>query len=86
METQYQRSIRYQKIAGTYSRNLEIKEYYGGSDWTLRQIGEMFGLSRQRIYQIANNPFDTKPVESSQVTLSQKISQVIKKVMSWFRR
>ena len=56
MTTSYDRSVEKQKFAGTYNRNLHIKELRGYG-FTLDSIGKRYNLCRERIRQIANNPF-----------------------------
>ena len=59
MTTSYEKSIKLQKLAGTYDRNLHIKELRQ-CGFTFDAIGKRFNLTRQRIEQIIHNPFDTQ--------------------------
>ena len=68
-------SVTKQKLAGTYDRNLHIKELrqYG---FTFDSIGKRYNLSRQRIEQIAHNPFDTHQNEHKGSLIRKLIAKV----------
>lgn len=75
MTTSYEKSIRLQKLAGTYDRNLHIKELRG-CGFTFDAIGKRYNLSRQRIEQIVHNPFNTHQNEHKDGFIRKLIAKV----------
>lgn len=48
-------SIKHQKIAGTYNRNLDVKKKVDAG-WSFAAIGRFYGISRERPRQILRLP------------------------------
>ena len=73
--TNYEKSIRLQKLAGTYARNQWIKKMrqYG---FTFDAIGKRCNLTRQRIERIVHNPFDTHQNEHKDGFIRKLIAKV----------
>jgi len=45
-------------------RNLEILHLYTKEGWTMQAIGDVYGLTRQRVFDIISKL--TKPIEANQ--------------------
>jgi len=78
MTTSYEKSIRLQKLAGTYDRNQHIKELRH-CGFTFDAIGKRYNLTRQRIEQIVHNPFGNQTHhKASEIGLIRKLIARVK--------
>ena len=68
-------SVTKQKLAGTYDRNLHVKELRQHG-FTFDSIGKRYNLTRQRIEQIVHNPFDTHQNEHKDGFIRKLIARV----------